>query len=95
MPITDILTKNTMSAAKDLGATQIVLAGGVSANSRLRKKMAEECEKNGFSLFMPELKYCGDNAAMVGAQGYYEFLSGKRAGMDLNAVASMPITEEC
>ena len=84
-----------MSAAKDLGATQIVLAGGVSANSRLRKKMAEECEKNGFSLFMPELKYCGDNAAMVGAQGYYEFLSGKRAGMDLNAVASMSITEEC
>jgi N6-L-threonylcarbamoyladenine synthase len=56
--------------------------------------MAEECEKNGFTLYMPELKYCGDNAAMVGAQGYYEFLSGKKAGMDLNAVASMPITEE-
>ena len=91
--VTDILTKNTMSAAKDFGATQIVLAGGVSANSRLRKKMAEECEKNGFKLYMPELKYCGDNAAMVGAQGYYEFLSGKRAGNDLNAVASMSITE--
>jgi N6-L-threonylcarbamoyladenine synthase len=43
---------------------------------------------------MPELKYFGDNAAMVGAQGYYEFLSGKRASMDLNAVASMSITEE-
>ena len=93
--VTDILTKKTISAAKDLGATQIVLAGGVSANSRLRKKMAEECEKNGFTLYMPELKYCGDNAAMVGAQGYYEFLSGKKAGMDLNAVASMPITEDC
>lgn len=91
--VTDILTKNTMSAAKDLGATQIVLAGGVSANSRLRKKMTEECEKNGFKLYMPELKYCGDNAAMVGAQGYYEFLSGKRAGNDLNPVASMSITE--
>ena len=93
--VTDILTKNTISAAKDYGVKQIVLAGGVSANSRLRKKMAEECEKNGFSLFMPELKYCGDNAAMVGSQGYYEFLSGKRAGTDLNAVASMSITEEC
>lgn len=91
--VTDILVKNTIAAAKDYGVQQIVLAGGVSANSRLRKKMAEACEKNGFKLFMPELKYCGDNAAMVGAQGYYEFLSGKRAGSDLNAVASMPITE--
>ncbi len=91
--VTDILVKNTIAAAKDYGVQQIALAGGVSANSRLRKKMAEACEKNGFKLFMPELKYCGDNAAMVGAQGYYEFLSGKRAGSDLNAVASMPITE--
>ena len=91
--VTDILVKNTIAAAKDYGVQQIVLAGGVSANSRLRKKMAETCENNGFKLFMPELKYCGDNAAMVGAQGYYEFLSGKRAGSDLNAVASMPITE--
>ncbi len=91
--VTDILVKNTIAAAKDYGVQQIVLAGGVSANSRLRKKMSEACENNGFKLFMPELKYCGDNAAMVGAQGYYEFLSGKRAGSDLNAVASMPITE--
>ncbi len=91
--VTDILVKNTIAAAKDYSVQQIVLAGGVSANSRLRKKMAETCENNGFKLFMPELKYCGDNAAMVGAQGYYEFLSGKRAGSDLNAVASMPITE--
>ena len=93
--VTDILTKNTISAAKDNNVKQIVLAGGVSANSRLRKKMTEECEKNGFSLYMPELKYCGDNAAMVGSQGYYEFLSGKRADLELNAVASMSITEEC
>ena len=91
--VTDILVKNTIAAAKDYGVQQIVLAGGVSANSRLRKKMAETCENNGFKLFMPELKYCGDNAAMVGAQGYYEFSSGKRASSDLNAVASMPITE--
>lgn len=91
--VTDILTKNTIMAAKDTNATQIVLAGGVSANSRLRVKMAEECQKNNIKLFMPELKYCGDNAAMVGSQGYYEFLSGKKADLDLNAVASMPITE--
>lgn len=91
--VTDILVKNTLEAAKDYSAEQIVLAGGVSANSRLRAKMAEACEKNKINFFMPELKYCGDNAAMVGAQGYYEFLSGKIAGSDLNAVASMPITE--
>ena len=92
--VTDILVKNTISAAQDNKVQQIVLAGGVSANSRLRKKMAEACEQNGFKLYMPELKYCGDNAAMVGSQGYYEYLSGKRAGEDLNAVASMSITEE-
>lgn len=92
--VTDILVKNTISAAQDNKVQQIVLAGGVSANSRLRKKMAEACEQNGFNLYMPELKYCGDNAAMVGSQGYYEYLSGKRAGADLNAVASMSITEE-
>jgi len=93
--VTDILVKNTILAAQDNKVQQIVLAGGVSANSRLRRKMAEACEQNGFKLYMPELKYCGDNAAMVGSQGYYEFLSGKRADLDLNAVASMSITEEC
>lgn len=91
--VTDILVKNTIEAAKDYSATKIVLAGGVSANSRLRKKMQEACDKNNFKLFMPELKYCGDNAAMIGSQGYYEFLDGKKAGLDLNAVASMPIDE--
>ena len=91
--VTDILVKNTVEAAKDYSATKIVLAGGVSANSRLRKKMQEACDKNNFKLFMPELKYCGDNAAMIGSQGYYEFLDGKKAGLDLNAVASMPIDE--
>ena len=45
-------------------------------------------------MYLPELSLCGDNAAMVGAQGYYEYLAGKRAGMDLNAFATMPITEE-
>ena len=70
---------------------KIVLAGGVSANSRLRSKMKTECEKRGIQLFMPELKYCGDNAAMVGAQGYYEYLAGNIAGSDLNAYATMEL----
>ena len=91
--VAKVLTDRTIAAAKDLGYRQIVLAGGVSANSGLREMMSEACRKNGFSLAMPELKYCGDNAAMVGAQGYYEYLSGNIAKMDLNACASLPITE--
>lgn len=89
--VTDLLTAHTMEAATDIGAKTIVLAGGVSANSRLRRVMAEQCEKRGIKLFMPELKYCGDNAAMIASQGYYEYLDGKTADLTLNAVASMPI----
>ena len=89
--VTDLLVSHTMEAAKDTGSKTIVLAGGVSANSRLRRVMQEQCDKMGVKLFMPELKYCGDNAAMIASQGYYEYLDGKRADLTLNAVASMPI----
>lgn len=91
--VTDLLVSHTMEAAKDTGAKTIVLAGGVSANSRLRRVMQEECDKRNIKLFMPELKYCGDNAAMIASQGYYEYLDGKRADLTLNAVASMPIDQ--
>ena len=86
-----MLTEKTILAAKDSGYKTIAVAGGVSANSELRKMLKEECEKNGFSLYMPSLNFCGDNAAMVGVQGYYEYLSGNTAGLDLNASATMPI----
>ena len=89
--VTDLLVSHTMLAAEDTNATKIVLAGGVSANSRLRRVMTEECKKRGLELYMPELKYCGDNAAMIASQGYYEYLDGKTADLTLNAVASMPI----
>ena len=85
------LTENTEKAAKDLGYKKIVLAGGVSANSVLRRDMEALCKKNGWELFAPELKYCGDNGAMVGAQGYYEFIGGNTADMSLNAYATMSI----
>ena len=91
--VTDILVSHTMKAAEDTGAKTLVLAGGVSANSRLRKVMQEACDKRGIKLYMPELKYCGDNAAMIASQGYYEYLDGKRADLTLNAVASMAIDE--
>ena len=89
--VVDCLTDNTIRAAEKTGAKKIVLAGGVSANSVLRQKMSELCAKKGLELFFPELSLCGDNAAMVGAQGYFEFLSGKTADLSLNAYATMPI----
>ncbi|MBQ7045037.1 MAG: tRNA (adenosine(37)-N6)-threonylcarbamoyltransferase complex transferase subunit TsaD [Clostridia bacterium] len=92
--VCDILCNNTLKAAKDLGINTIAIAGGVSANSLLRKQMQNMCKEQGFSLYYPELKYCGDNAAMVGVQGYYEYLKGNTADESLNATATMPITEE-
>ena len=89
--VTECLVSNTVEAAKEYGFNKIALAGGVSANSVLRRKMTGVCEKNGWELYMPDLKYCGDNAAMVGSQAYYEYLSGNVASLDLNARATMPI----
>ncbi len=85
------LTANTLKAAEKTGAKKIVLAGGVSANSVLRSEFEKLCNENSLELFFPALNLCGDNAAMVGAQGYFEYLSGKKAGLDLNAYATMPI----
>lgn len=89
--VCDMLIDATMKAANDLGYKTIVISGGVSANSELRRRMTEECEKRGYALCYPELKYCGDNAAMVGVQAYYEYKSGNTAVSDLNAFATMPI----
>lgn len=89
--VVSCLSQNFIKAAKDLSVTTLVTAGGVSANSLLRKELISECEKNGFTLYMPDLKLCGDNAAMVGSQGYYEYLSGNVASLDLNATATLPI----
>jgi len=93
--VVDCLIKNFIKAAQDTGSTKLVIAGGVSANSLLRSRLQEECRNRGWEFYMPELKLCGDNAAMVGAQGYYEYLSGKTAGLDLNACAEMPVDGNC
>lgn len=89
--VVDSLSDNFIRAAEDLGYKKLVLAGGVSANSLLRRRISEECEKRGWSCYYPHLSLCGDNGAMVGAQGYYEYLSGNIAGMELNARATMSI----
>lgn len=91
--VTSFLCDNTEKAAKELGYTKIVLAGGVSANSMLREKMQQLCKKNCWQLYLPQLNLCGDNAAMVGAQAYYEYQNGVKAQLSLNAYATMPIDE--
>ena len=92
--VVDCLCSNTEKAAEQFGFDKIVLAGGVSANSVLRRRMNEICKKHGWSLYMPELSLCGDNAAMVGAQGYYEYLGGNTAELSLNAYAGLSIDEK-
>lgn len=89
--VVDCLKTNFLKAAEDLKVDNLVIAGGVSANRLLRSSLQEECDKHGLAFYMPEKSLCGDNAAMVGSQGYYEFLSGNIASTDLNAFATMSI----
>ncbi|MBQ8078131.1 MAG: tRNA (adenosine(37)-N6)-threonylcarbamoyltransferase complex transferase subunit TsaD [Eubacterium sp.] len=87
------LLTNLEKAAVDFDFSKIVIAGGVSANSKLRAEAAAMCKKHGWELNIPELKYCGDNAAMIASQGYFEYLAGVRADESLNAYATMPLDE--
>lgn len=89
--VCDILVKKTMLAIKHTGHTTLAVAGGVSANSGVREAMQKACDKRGIKLYLPELKYCGDNAAMIGCQGYYDYLAGKRADESLNGIATLSL----
>ncbi len=75
-----------------LGYHKIAVAGGVAANSRIRADLERACHHAGAKLWLPPLSLCGDNAAMIGCQGYYEYLAGHTAGWDLNAKAVMDIS---
>ncbi len=89
--VSDSLVPRTVAAAKELGYRKVVVAGGVAANSRIRADFQKAAQQHGFQLYVPPLKLCGDNGAMIGAQGYYEFLAGHTAGSDLNAYATMEL----
>ncbi|MCH5321398.1 MAG: tRNA (adenosine(37)-N6)-threonylcarbamoyltransferase complex transferase subunit TsaD [Eubacterium sp.] len=89
--VVDCLITNLEKVAVEKSFDKIVIAGGVSANSKLRAEAQKLCKKNKWDLYLPELKYCGDNAAMIASQGYYEFLQGVSADESLNAYATMPI----
>ncbi|MCL2068291.1 MAG: tRNA (adenosine(37)-N6)-threonylcarbamoyltransferase complex transferase subunit TsaD, partial [Oscillospiraceae bacterium] len=86
-----ILTAKFFAAAKDLGYKKLACAGGVCANSGLRGMLEAEAAELGARLFIPPLPLCGDNAAMIGAQAYREYMAGNIAGMNLNAYASLQI----
>lgn len=91
--VVDCLLINFEKAAMNLGYTDLVIAGGVSANSKLREQAWKMCQKHGWSLSIPEMKYCGDNAAMIASQGFYEFKNGITASENLNAYATMPMDD--
>ncbi len=90
--VVDCLAENTVKAMEQYGEKVLVLAGGVSANSVLRGRMENLAQEKGWSLYLPDLSLCGDNGAMVGAQGYFEFLQGAIAQMDLNGKATADIS---
>ena len=89
--IAGLLTEKTMAAARDLGYRTIAAAGGVCANTGVRRALTEACEQAGCTLYMPPLSLCGDNGAMIACQGYFNYLAGMRAGPELNAVATLSI----
>ena len=89
--VSDSLVPRVMAAARQKGYGRVAVAGGVAANRRIRADLQAACAQSGDRLFLPELKYCGDNAAMIGCQGYYEWKAGRTAGLDLNAYATRDI----
>ena len=89
--VSETLVGRTMAAAKELGYKKIAVAGGVAANSRIRRDFETACRKAGCELYIPPMKLCGDNGAMIAAQGYYEYRAGNVADSSLNAYATMEL----
>lgn len=91
--VVEVLVGKTMKAAKDRGVKKVALAGGVASNSTLREKMKAACEREGFRLSIPSPILCTDNAAMIGCAAYYEYVSGVKDGLDLNAIPNLRLGE--
>lgn len=91
--VVEVLVNKTVRAAKNMGVTQVALAGGVASNSALREYMKEMCDKNSLSLNIPSPILCTDNAAMIGSAAYYEYIKGIRDGLDLNANPNLKLGE--
>jgi N6-L-threonylcarbamoyladenine synthase len=92
--VSDTLVPRTVQALKQTGYKTLAVAGGVAANSRIRRDVLAAAEKLGVKVCLPPLSLCGDNAAMIGSQAYYEFLAGNLADMSLNAYATKSLLGE-
>lgn len=91
--VVDVLVEHAMLAVRESGLDKLAIAGGVASNGALRKAVEEACRKNGIAFYRPSPIYCTDNAAMIGAAGYYEYQKGVRHGLDLNAVPNLKLGE--
>ena len=91
--VIDVLVEHTMHATKEFGIKKFAIAGGVASNQTLRAAMEEACAKNGVEFYHPSPVFCTDNAAMIGAAAYYEYMQGTRHGWDLNAVPNLKLGE--
>ncbi len=91
--VVDVLVEKTMHAAKEYDFKKVALAGGVASNSALRAGMKEACEKRGLEMIYPSPIFCTDNAAMIGAAAYYEYIKGNFSGLDLNAIPNLRLGE--
>jgi N6-L-threonylcarbamoyladenine synthase len=87
----DVLVSKTVAAAEEKGVKTVTVGGGVGANEYLRTRLREECDKRGFTLVLPEKRYCTDNAAMIASEGLVQYRLGNFAEMDLTAKASIPL----
>ena len=87
--VVEILTKKTMRALKDYNTKRLVVAGGVSANKRIRRELKELCDKEKIDLTVPDFKYCTDNASMIGAAGYFAYKHGINSDLKLSAVPGL------
>jgi N6-L-threonylcarbamoyladenine synthase len=92
--VSDALVPRVAQALRETGMKKIAVAGGVAANSRIRGDILKVAQELGAQVYLPPLSLCGDNAAMIGAQAYYEYLQGNLAGMELNAYATKSILGE-
>jgi len=89
--VVEVLTEHTIRAAKEYGVSKVAIAGGVASNTALRDRLKKACKENGINFYKPSPVLCTDNAAMIGAAGYYDFIKGKRMGLDLNATPNLSL----